>query len=198
VKHPDPDAILANYPDAISFRGFSGKTRWRKRTYFDNGRWSEIDLPGQPGDGIFHCRYHGIGDGIPPRDDKPPALPWRPRIPEEREIERMVKAARHRSKVMRWPFDIDAEWVVEQCRKQGWACALTGVRFSFAFSDRRKRLYAPSIDRIDCKGGYTKDNVRIIIVLMNIALNDFGIDLFDEIAAIRLNWKSRSSGDAHG
>lgn len=45
---------------------------------------------------------------------------------------------------------------------------------------RKRHLnpFAPSLDRINCGGGYTKDNTRIVCVAVNVAINTFGDDVF--------------------
>lgn len=180
--HPD-------YPNAVPFRMFSGRVRWRRRdNQFDDGTWSYTDLPGKPGDRQFHIRYHGL-EYVSAAKPVLKKLVWRPVTDRERFIDGLVKNARQRARSMRRQFDIDSRWVVEQCGQQGWCCILTGLSFQFE-TDHRLRLYAPSLDRIDCSKGYTKDNVRIVTLAINIAMNDFGLEFFDRLAAARLAWKA--------
>ena len=40
---------------------------------------------------------------------------------------------------------------------------------------------AMSIDKINSLKGYTKDNVRLVITAMNLALNEFGTDFFENM-----------------
>lgn len=62
-------------------------------------------------------------------------------------------------------------------------CALTGIKFDlFKDPNRRVRLWAPSIDRIDCSQGYVLGNVRLVANAVNIALNDFGEEVLTKIA----------------
>lgn len=51
------------------------------------------------------------------------------------------------------------------------------------------------MDRMDPNMGYTKDNVRIVLLGLNIALNDFGLEFFDKLAAARLAWKAGNQGN---
>ena len=66
-------------------------------------------------------------------------------------------------------FDLTLEWVKENI-KQG--CALTGRKFKLHNSRINDKSEGPnplgySIDRIDPKSGYTKDNCRIILFCVN-------------------------------
>ena len=67
---------------------------------------------------------------------------------------------------------------------QGGRCALSGLRFDLRQigSGKARRPFAPSLDRIDSIGGYTRDNVRLVCQAVNFALNAFGEDVFRQIA----------------
>ena len=69
-------------------------------------------------------------------------------------------------------------------RAQGGRCALSGRRFDLRHvgSGKARRPFAPSLDRIDSTGGYTRDNVRLVCQAVNFALNAYGEDVFREIA----------------
>lgn len=61
-------------------------------------------------------------------------------------------------------------------------CALTGVRFSAESYGAHKRPFAPSLDRIDSSKGYENGNCRFVCVAANVALNEWGDDIFDRLA----------------
>lgn len=84
--------------------------------------------------------------------------------------------ARARSKKYGYEMDIDYHHVLRLFNEQDGCCALTGMKFSLEKSDGKSRCnpYVPSIDRIDSKLGYTKDNVRLVCWAINIALADWG------------------------
>lgn len=67
---------------------------------------------------------------------------------------------------------------------QGGRCALSGLRFDLrsAGYGKARRPFAPSLDRIDSRGGYTRENVRLVCQVVNFALNAYGEDIFREIA----------------
>jgi len=63
------------------------------------------------------------------------------------------------------------------------ACELTGIPFDTATGrNGRRRPFAPSMDRIDCSKGYIAGNVRLVALIVNCALGDFGEEAF-EVAA---------------
>ncbi|HEY5268226.1 MAG TPA: hypothetical protein VII94_03780 [Candidatus Saccharimonadales bacterium] len=76
--------------------------------------------------------------------------------------------------------DIDLPFLINLYDQQNGKCSLTGIKFNLDKSDTSaKRPFAPSIDRINCNEGYTKNNVRLVLLVVNLALNDFGDSVFD-------------------
>ena len=62
-------------------------------------------------------------------------------------------------------------------------CQVTGIPFScIKINGSSRRPYYPSIDRIDSKKGYTKDNIRVVTVAYNFACNEWGDSPLLEIA----------------
>ena len=82
----------------------------------------------------------------------------------ERYFRQFMPRARRRSRLKGLPFDLMLDWALAQAEAQDFRCSLTGIEF-FAKHAAASALnpYAPSIDRIDAKGGYTQDNVRIVV-----------------------------------
>jgi hypothetical protein len=104
-----------------------------------------------------------------------------------RRIENMLVQCRQRAIANRREFDLTLEWLNHQFEHQNYCCALTGIPFQAGRAGgTRMNPYAPSLDRIDCARGYTRDNVRVVLASINVALNDFGLSHFDQIAAARL------------
>ena len=65
------------------------------------------------------------------------------------------------------------DWLVERA---GGHCEVTGIPFNWEIPrGQRKRLWAPSVDRIDCTRGYLLSNCRLVCVAVNVALNEFGL-----------------------
>ena len=77
-------------------------------------------------------------------------------------------------------FSIDIDWLLEQWQRQEGRCALTGLEMTLEIGDGSRRYipFNPSLDRIDPKKGYTKENTRLVCTIVNIALNQFGEDAF--------------------
>lgn len=64
-------------------------------------------------------------------------------------------------------FDLNEEWVKDQLNKQNWKCYWSGVPL-----DVESKLFAPSFDRINAGGSYTKDNVVMACFFVNMGRNN--------------------------
>jgi hypothetical protein len=80
------------------------------------------------------------------------------------------------------PFELTLDEAFSLFHQAGGKCTLTKIEFDLSPANGRKRPYAASIDRIDSSLGYTKENCRIISVAMNLALNWYGEEVFEDIA----------------
>jgi hypothetical protein len=85
-----------------------------------------------------------------------------------------LRQARDRAAQRNWAFDLDEEFLVNLAATQNRRCAVSGIEFSHGA--RGRHPFVISLDRIDAKKGYTKDNVRLVCFIVNIALSDFGDD----------------------
>ena len=86
-------------------------------------------------------------------------------------------------------FDLQIEDVWDLFLKQDKKCALTGLLISFSNDRARSEKHSgisctASIDRIDSKKGYTKDNVQLVHKDVNIMKNHFDQDYFLEMCKI--------------
>lgn len=170
-----------------------GKVRWY---YHRDGRyWT---LTGDPE--IDRAEYDAIANmaaaGYLPRRRITTRDREKPEAAFTREIERAIKRAKARASSKNWGFNLDAIWVRDQIARQHGRCALTGIQFTATLNDGKRNPFAPSIDRVDCSLGYTKDNVQIILLSMNIALSDWGEEHFSKIARAyvqRLTSRKRSA-----
>jgi hypothetical protein len=83
----------------------------------------------------------------------------------------MVRQAKNRAKKRNLAFDLD-QYVTELgSRLDAGRCELTGIMFE---RNVGRSWRNPSIDRIVAKGGYTYDNIRIVLFGYNVAMNDWG------------------------
>jgi hypothetical protein len=106
------------------------------------------------------------------------------REPPERErlaigdfLKGAVHAARKRAKDRGMEFDLTIDAVIALVAAQNYRCAISGADLSMKQMDGRGRFcrpFAPSLDRIDAAGGYTKSNVRVTSRIANFAMNQWG------------------------
>lgn len=89
----------------------------------------------------------------------------------------LVKNAKKRARIAGLKFDLVKE-DVEQVLIKG-VCQRTGVKFDFKSHDKfRNNPFAPSIDKIDPFGHYTRDNIAVVCFAYNIAKNQFSHEEF--------------------
>ena len=81
---------------------------------------------------------------------------------------------RHRSTAVKRGIDftLTKEDVQKMFDRNEWKCCKTGIEFDLS-TGRGTRPFSPSIDRIDSKGHYTKDNVQLVCTIYNFAKNRF-------------------------
>lgn len=87
--------------------------------------------------------------------------------------------ARDRSRRKGLEFNLDLDWIVDLFNKLDGKCTLSNIKFEFKTTQEIERSpFSPSIDRIDSKRGYVKDNVRLVCTMVNLALSNFGDEAF--------------------
>ncbi|PSH68552.1 hypothetical protein CU102_12370 [Phyllobacterium brassicacearum] len=96
---------------------------------------------------------------------------------------RAIWLAKARAKQKGRSFELTAGGLLEKLEAQEYRCAVTGIEFAVSGSDDyASSPYRPSIDRIDSTKGYTRDNCRVVILALNLALNEWGLETFMTIA----------------
>lgn len=85
---------------------------------------------------------------------------------------------RRRAKKRGKDFSLTLEWVDE--RLLAGVCEVTGISFAMKGS---RHPFMPSIDRIDSSKGYTPENSRVVLWMINAAKNDLAED--DFLSALR-------------
>ena len=79
-------------------------------------------------------------------------------------------------------FNLTKEFLHELFQKQNNKCKITNITFDYTkYNNKKASPFKPSIDRIDSSKGYTQDNVRLVCVIINFALNEFGEEIFRQI-----------------
>lgn len=95
----------------------------------------------------------------------------------------LFENAKSGAKARELTFAITKQDVFDLIDAAGGRCMLTGLPFSDEKEPGvRKRLWRPSIDRIDSSRGYEIGNVRLICVAANIALQEHGDAVFEKLA----------------
>lgn len=93
----------------------------------------------------------------------------------------LFSSARNRAKKFGLEFNLTKLWVLQKI-EQG-TCEISGEKFEFkSHVEFNFNPYPPSLDRIDSKGGYTIENCRVILTALNVAINEFGLDLYLTLA----------------
>lgn len=108
----------------------------------------------------------------------------------------LLEAARGRAKKNNIPIDIDLNYLLELYEQQGGKCKLTNLNFTLNTRKEGQHFnpFNPSIDKINHKGGYTKENIRLVCVIVNLSLNEFGEDNFKLMCEAYIN-NSKNKGE---
>lgn len=106
----------------------------------------------------------------------------RKRVREYRRKKRSVYflySIKQSAKKQKLLFNLDKEWIKEKFEKG--ICEVTGIKFDM---ENYRSANSPSVDRINPKGNYTKDNCRVILWSLNKALcnlgQDYMLDVFEK------------------
>ncbi len=98
-------------------------------------------------------------------------------------LHKMYKKAQQRDKEKNRDFDLTWVELKQIAINSKGCCAVTGIRFSSDNpSNSRVAPFKPSLDRIDSSKGYSRENCRLICAAANLALMDFGEEVFGMIA----------------
>lgn len=95
-----------------------------------------------------------------------------------------MHGAKGRAKRLNLSYDLDLEFLMKVYNKQNGCCALTNIPFDLSHPSTLKTKvhhFSPSIDRINPALGYTKDNIRILTMIVNQALGEYGDEIFAQV-----------------
>ena len=99
-------------------------------------------------------------------------------------LHRMEANARTRTKRRGHVMTLTLDELVAICLRSGGRCEVSGLPFSGAsHGAKRLRPLSPTLDRIDCSVGYVSQNCRLVCAAVNVAMFDWGEEMFLRIAA---------------
>lgn len=93
---------------------------------------------------------------------------------------RLWYGARGRAKSAGLEFSLSLEWI--QAKLDGGKCEGTGLPFVASEKKGRCAPFSPSIDRRDSGKGYTPENCRMILWALNMALSEWGDEVYELVA----------------
>ena len=91
------------------------------------------------------------------------------------DINSKLKHLRKRAYRKDIPFDLDDLWLMKKLNNGH--CEKTGIKLNMS-SKPFTNPYYPSIDRVDSKKGYTKDNCKMVCHMYNSAKCEFDEEVF--------------------
>lgn len=108
-------------------------------------------------------------------------------LPDKFNYAEVFQRAKKNARLRGIPFDLTKAEFDALVKKSDGRCMVSGLPFTTP--SRRKagsrRPFAPSLDRIDSAVGYTKSNCRIVSIIVNCALNEWGEEpLFEMCRAV--------------
>lgn len=102
--------------------------------------------------------------------------------------------SRKNAKTRSLDFALSRDDVLAIWQRSGGTCEVSGLKFDLMNpGGYRRRPFAPSIDRIDSTKGYTIDNCRLVVLILNLAINEFGEDVFAKAATAFLRHRAGQS-----
>lgn len=90
----------------------------------------------------------------------------------------LIATARTRARKRGLDFDLHDHVAAIQAKIDRGVCEVTGEPFDLSPG---RKFNSPSLDRIDPTRGYTIDNVRVVLNLVNAALGDWGEGVLREV-----------------
>lgn len=105
-------------------------------------------------------------------------------------VNKLLKQTEKRAKKNNLNYDLTRNFLIQLFEKQEGKCALTLMHFKIlpekTTETEKRRPFIPSIDRISSNKGYTKENVRLVCLAVNMALFTWGDSVFDEVVTSRI------------
>lgn len=95
-----------------------------------------------------------------------------------------LASCRHRSESLGRDFKLTPLQLASKMRDTKGRCEVTGLLFTKNKAETRvrQRPFIHSVDRIDSSKGYSQENIRIVCFSVNMAMSNWGEQVFSEIA----------------
>lgn len=106
----------------------------------------------------------------------------------------MLNNATGRAKKRNLVVSLTKHEIIQMLREHGYRCAITQKPFDLDWRtgrDARRNAFAPSLDRIDNKQGYSRENCRLVLSAVNYAMNEWGLDLYLELAEAAFRFRTK-------
>ena len=98
-------------------------------------------------------------------------------------LRRMLQRTKHRATSRKIRFSLALEDVVRIAERSAGRCELSGLRFRWTkHNNCLLPPHAPSLDRIVPADGYHPGNCRLVCYAMNVAISDWGVTPFEQLA----------------
>lgn len=95
------------------------------------------------------------------------------------------KVTSRRASWRKLPYELSVQTIYDLLREANDQCAVSGIEMVYLPKEGdetwHRRPLSPSIDRIDNGQGYTPSNIRIVCACVNIGINEWGLELFQQV-----------------
>jgi len=162
------------------------------RVYFKNGAYYFVAPPnnkwirlGKSIDDVLQAYEKAVSGmaRVPAKDTSEAVRKSSPHETAKMLMKSVIKNAKPRG----LSVEITESDICDALERAGGRCEVTGIAFSATeeeeVSGKRRRMWLPSLDRIDSRRGYETDNIRVVCSAVNVAMSNFGDHLFMKIAA---------------
>lgn len=159
-------------------RSRHGETKY----YYRKEQSGRVRLPDEYGTTEFLAAYSIAAVGGIPEVAKNDLFSRR-RVRTNLALRRSLEGCKARAKARWRDFELTADFIERLAKEQNYRCAITGIPFDLKskMAEGRRNPFAPSIDRIDSRGGYVEANVRIVALAVNIMLADWGEPILRQV-----------------
>ncbi len=102
-------------------------------------------------------------------------------------INKILADARKRARKKGISFSLTGEYLKKLWDEQNGCCSISGISLVYGLGSIKDRNpYSPSIDRINNKCGYTKDNIRLVCYAVNMGIFTWGLEVYDDFCKARV------------